>query len=87
MSAIDLSQLPAPQVLEDLDYEALYQADVVETINRHCNEILKMPDVAERMTTLSMQPKGGAPAQMRELAQGDYDKYARLTREFNIRAD
>ena len=62
-------------------------ADVVETINRHCNEILKMPDVAERMTTLSMQPKGGAPAQMRELAQGDYDKYARLTREFNIRAD
>lgn len=28
MSAIDLSQLPAPQVLEDLDYEALYQADL-----------------------------------------------------------
>jgi len=28
MSAIDLSQLPAPLVLEDLDYEELYQADL-----------------------------------------------------------
>lgn len=28
MSTIDLSQLPAPQVLEDLDYEQLYQDDL-----------------------------------------------------------
>ncbi|MFJ4055977.1 baseplate J/gp47 family protein [Pseudomonas sp. NPDC089743] len=28
MSAIDLSQLPVPQVLEDLDFEVLYQADL-----------------------------------------------------------
>lgn len=28
MSAIDLSQLPVPQVLEDLDYEVLYQEDL-----------------------------------------------------------
>ena len=27
MSQVDLSKLPAPQLLEDLDYEALYQAD------------------------------------------------------------
>ncbi|PLV10637.1 baseplate assembly protein, partial [Pseudomonas guariconensis] len=25
---MDLSQLPAPQVLEDLDYESVYQADL-----------------------------------------------------------
>ncbi|MDR0209801.1 MAG: baseplate J/gp47 family protein [Pseudomonas putida] len=28
MSQVDLSKLPAPQLLEDLDYEALYQADL-----------------------------------------------------------
>jgi phage-related baseplate assembly protein len=28
MSAIDLTQLPVPQVLEDLDYEVLYQDDL-----------------------------------------------------------
>lgn len=28
MSQVDLSRLPAPQLLEDLDYESLYQADL-----------------------------------------------------------
>lgn len=37
MSAIDLSQLPAPQVLEDLDYEALYQADLA-TFREHMGD-------------------------------------------------
>lgn len=28
MSQVDLSKLPAPQLLEDLDFEALYQDDL-----------------------------------------------------------
>lgn len=62
-------------------------ADVVETINKHCDEILKMPEVVERMTTMSIQAKGGTPAQMQALAQSDYEKYGKLVKEFNIRAD
>ena len=62
-------------------------AGVLATLNQHCNDILKMPEVAERMTALSMQTSGGTPAQMKTLVQADYDKYARLTKEFNIRAD
>ncbi|RIX71916.1 Bug family tripartite tricarboxylate transporter substrate binding protein, partial [Acidovorax cavernicola] len=62
-------------------------ADVVETISKHCNEILKMPEVVERMTTMSIQAKGGTPAQMQALAQSDYEKYGKLVKEFNIRAD
>lgn len=37
MSAIDLSQLPVPQVLEDLDYEELYQADLA-TFRAHMGD-------------------------------------------------
>lgn len=62
-------------------------AEVVETINKHCNEILKMPEVVERMTTMSIQAKGGTPAHMQALAQSDYEKYSKLVKEFNIRAD
>ncbi|MDZ5740959.1 baseplate assembly protein [Pseudomonas asiatica] len=42
MSAIDLSQLPAPQVLEDLDYEALYQADLT-TFRAHMGDNWSAP--------------------------------------------
>ncbi|MGM7283643.1 baseplate J/gp47 family protein [Pseudomonas guariconensis] len=37
MSQVDLSKLPAPQLLEDLDYEALYQADL-ETFRAQMGE-------------------------------------------------
>ncbi|MER2298395.1 MAG: baseplate assembly protein, partial [Pseudomonas sp.] len=37
MSQVDLSKLPAPQLLEDLDYEALYQADL-ETFRDYLGE-------------------------------------------------
>lgn len=37
MSQVDLSRLPAPQLLEDLDYEALYQADL-DTFRAHLGE-------------------------------------------------
>lgn len=37
MSPIDLSQLPAPQLLEDLDFEVLYQADL-DTFREYLGE-------------------------------------------------
>lgn len=37
MSAIDLSKLPAPQVVEDIDYEAAYQADLT-TFREHMGD-------------------------------------------------
>ncbi|RZI81695.1 MAG: baseplate assembly protein, partial [Pseudomonas sp.] len=37
MSQVDLAQLPAPQLLEDLDYEALYQADL-QTFRAHLGD-------------------------------------------------
>lgn len=37
MSLVDLSKLPAPQLLEDLDYESLYQADL-QTFREYLGE-------------------------------------------------
>ena len=37
MSSVDLSALPAPQVLEDLDFEALFQADLA-TFRSHMGD-------------------------------------------------
>lgn len=37
MSQVDLSKLPAPQLLEDLDFETLYQADL-DTFREHLGD-------------------------------------------------
>ncbi|EJT83141.1 Phage baseplate assembly protein J, partial [Pseudomonas putida S11] len=51
MSAIDLSQLPAPQVLEDLDYEDLYQADLA-TFRAHMGDNWSAPLESDPVTKL-----------------------------------
>ena len=51
MSAIDLSQLPAPQVLENLDYEELYQADLA-TFRAHMGDNWSAPLESDPVTKL-----------------------------------
>lgn len=51
MSAIDLSQLPVPQVLEDLDFEALYQADLA-TFRAHMGDNWSAPLESDPVTKL-----------------------------------
>ena len=62
-------------------------AEVVQTLNRHFNEILKMPDVQARMAALGIEPVGGEPAVLaRQIAEDD-QRFGKLVREFGIRAD
>lgn len=60
---------------------------VVKTINAHVNEILKMPDVQQRMTTLALVPVGGDPDVLRKRLATDYERYAKVIKEFGIQAD
>ncbi len=60
---------------------------VVATINGHVNEILKMPDVQQRMTTLALVPVGGPPETLRNRLASDYERYAKVIKEFGIQAD
>ena len=62
-------------------------ADIQRTLNAHFNEILKMPDVRERMNTLALIPAGGDPS---ELAKANIDhnsRFGKVIKEFNIQAD
>ena len=62
-------------------------ASVVKTLNGHLNEILKMPDVLARLTTLATIPKGGDPAEIAKLNVADHTRYGRVIKEFGIQAD
>ncbi|SFP54203.1 tripartite tricarboxylate transporter substrate binding protein [Variovorax sp. 770b2] len=61
--------------------------DVVQLLNRHVNEILRMPDVIARMDTIALTPVGGDPARLATLVAGDYARYGKLVAEFGIKAD
>jgi tripartite-type tricarboxylate transporter receptor subunit TctC len=62
-------------------------ADLVRTINGHFNEILKMPDVQGRMTTLALLPLGGDASVLKARVADDHARYAKVVKELNIQAD
>ena len=62
-------------------------ADVVRTLNGHLNEILKMPDVQARMTTMALIPAGGEPAALAKINQYHNERYGKVIRETGIMAD
>jgi tripartite-type tricarboxylate transporter receptor subunit TctC len=60
---------------------------IVAVINGHVNEILKMPDVQQRMTTLALVPVGGSPDVLKNRLATDYERYSKIVKEFGIQAD
>ena len=60
---------------------------VVKTLNTHMNEILKMPDVLARMTSIATIPVGGEGATLGRLNANDHNRHAKVIKEFNIQAD
>ncbi len=61
--------------------------DLVKLLNGHFNEIMKMPDVQARLTSLAVVPVGGDPEKLARLIASDYARYAKLVKEFGIQAD
>jgi tripartite-type tricarboxylate transporter receptor subunit TctC len=62
-------------------------AEVVRTLNGHLNEIIKMPDVAARMTTLALVPAGGEPAALMKMVVDNNTRYGKIIKETGIQAD
>ncbi len=62
-------------------------ADLVRTLNGHFNEILKMPDVMQRMATLGIEPLGGEPAVLAKQIADDDARFGKLVKEFAITAE
>jgi len=61
--------------------------EIVKTLNGHLNEIIKMPDVATRMTALALLPAGGEPAAIARATVSDFTRYGKIIKEAGIQAD
>lgn len=62
-------------------------AELVQALNRHFNEVLKMPDVQARMAALGIEPIGGAPSVLAQQIADDDQRFGKLVKEFGIRAE
>ncbi|CAN5750841.1 tripartite tricarboxylate transporter substrate binding protein [soil metagenome] len=62
-------------------------AELVRTLNEEMNAIMKMPDVAARMTAMAVLPTGGEPAKLARLVASDNAKYTKVIADFGIHAD
>ncbi|MGQ3001433.1 MAG: Bug family tripartite tricarboxylate transporter substrate binding protein [Hydrogenophaga sp.] len=60
---------------------------VVKQLNEHMNEILRMPDVVEKMATFGSRPVGGKPEALAKINADDYARLSKLIKDLNIQAD
>lgn len=60
---------------------------IVKLLNEHLNEILKMPEVVEKMAGVGAVPVGGAPAVLEKRNASDYERLSRVVKELGITAD
>ncbi len=60
---------------------------VVNLLNGHMNEILKMPDVVQKLATFGALPAGGAPSELAKTNASEYEVMSRTIKELGIRAD
>ena len=67
--------------------QAAAPKDVVAKLNAEVNAILKSADVIETLAKQGLQPTGGTPADLADLTSSDLDRWAKVIREANIRAD
>ncbi|WP_439589746.1 Bug family tripartite tricarboxylate transporter substrate binding protein [Hydrogenophaga sp.] len=61
--------------------------EVVQTLNKHLNEITQMPDVRARLASIGLEPVGGAPDHFANTVRGDYERLGAMVRKYNIKLD
>ena len=62
-------------------------ASVVNALNAHFNEIMKMPDVLGRMSLATTVPSGGEPRYLGRTHAAEYDRMAKVITDLGIKAD
>ena len=60
---------------------------IIAMLNGHLNEILKMPDVIEKMASFGTRTIGGRPEALAQLNADEYAMTTRLIRDLNIQAE
>jgi len=60
---------------------------VVEKLQQQIAAILRVPDVAERMAALGIEPVGITPAQLAAVLRADVDKWTAVAKSANVKAE
>ncbi|MEA3028354.1 MAG: hypothetical protein QOF91_3639, partial [Alphaproteobacteria bacterium] len=56
-------------------------------LNAEMNKALAVPAVRDVFVNSAQDPVGGTPEQFARLVRDDFEKYARVTKELNIKAN
>ncbi len=62
-------------------------AEVVKLLNGHLNEILKMPEVVEKLATFGALPVGGTPDVLGKTNATEYEVMSKVIKELNLTAN
>ncbi len=60
---------------------------IIDTLNGHMNEIMKMPDVQARMALATTVPTGGEPRYLGRTHEAEYNRMAKVIADMGIKAD
>ena len=60
---------------------------LIAQINRNVNDVLKMRDIQERMTSAGFEIGNTTVPEFAAFVKRDFDRYGKVIRETNIRAD
>jgi tripartite-type tricarboxylate transporter receptor subunit TctC len=60
---------------------------VVEKLQQQIAAILRLPDIAERMAALGIEPVGSTPAQLGAVLRADVEKWTAVAKSANIKAE
>lgn len=61
--------------------------EVIRLLNSHLNEIVKMPDVVEKMAIFGALPAGGAPDVLGKTNATEYEQMGKLIKELGVTAE
>ncbi|MBK6651778.1 MAG: tripartite tricarboxylate transporter substrate binding protein [Betaproteobacteria bacterium] len=62
-------------------------ANVIQTLNAHMNDVLRMPDVVEKMASFGARPVGGKPEALSKINADDYARLTKTITDLKITAE
>ena len=62
-------------------------ADVVALLNKHMNEIVRLPELQSRIAQWGAIPTGGTPQALQATVTEAYNRFGKLIKDFGIQAD
>ncbi len=60
---------------------------IISVLHREIAEIMRLPDVKERLAVLGFEPVASSPAEFTQHARAEFEKWAKVIRDSNIKAE